>query len=96
MCATILHPSLQAPTATQHTLRYSYFRSIETAGCDWDAAAPQHDIFLQRAYLSIVENNPPEGMRFGYLVFYLDEEPDRKSTRLNSSHLDLSRMPSSA
>ena len=26
----------------------------------------------------------------------LDCEKDRKSTRLNSSHLDLSRMPSSA
>ena len=30
-----------------------------------------------------------EGARVGYL-------PDRKSTRLNSSHLKLSRMPSSA
>ena len=27
---------------------------------------------------------------------YTDENKDRKSTRLNSSHLDLSRMPSSA
>ena len=27
---------------------------------------------------------------------YPDAEIDRKSTRLNSSHLDLSRMPSSA
>ena len=30
-----------------------------------------------------------------YRAFGLDR-PDRKSTRLNSSHLDLSRMPSSA
>lgn len=74
MCATTIQPSLQA-TATRHALRYSYFRSIEAAGCDWDAAAPAHDIFLQRPYLSIVENNPPEGMRFGYLVFYQNEEP---------------------
>lgn len=74
MCATTIQPSFQA-TATRHTLRYSYFRSIEAAGCDWDAAAPAHDIFLQRPYLSIVENNPPEGMRFGYLVFYQNEEP---------------------
>ena len=28
--------------------------------------------------------------------FYRDWETDRKSTRLNSSHLKLSRMPSSA
>jgi len=74
MCATTIQPSSKS-TATRHTLRYSYFRSIEAAGCDWDAAAPAHDIFLQRPYLSIVENNPPEGMRFGYLVFYQNEEP---------------------
>ena len=30
------------------------------------------------------------------LAFYRDWETDRKSTRLNSSHLKLSRMPSSA
>ena len=27
---------------------------------------------------------------------YLDDDPDRKSTRLNSSHYQQSRMPSSA
>src|ERR1044072_1864952 len=30
------------------------------------------------------------------LIFQLGEERDRKSTRLNSSHTDISRMPSSA
>lgn len=55
--------------------RYSYFRSIEAAGADWDTAAPAHDIFLRREYLAILENNPPVGMRFGYLVFYRDEQP---------------------
>ena len=34
--------------------------------------------------------NPDEGL------LYRDWETDRKSTRLNSSHLKLSRMPSSA
>ena len=29
-------------------------------------------------------------------TFTVDEFPDRKSTRLNSSHIPLSRMPSSA
>ena len=29
-------------------------------------------------------------------IWYRDWETDRKSTRLNSSHLKLSRMPSSA
>ena len=31
-----------------------------------------------------------------YNIFYRDWETDRKSTRLNSSHRSLSRMPSSA
>ena len=29
-------------------------------------------------------------------AFYFSDFPDRKSTRLNSSHVALSRMPSSA
>ena len=68
-----------APSATRaaapEKLRYSFFRSVESAGCDWDMAAPAHDLFLQRKYLSVVEANPPEGMRFGYLVFYHADEP---------------------
>lgn len=55
--------------------RYAFFRSIEAAGRDWDLAAPPGDLFLQRSYLAILENNPPLGMRFGYLVFYRDDEP---------------------
>ena len=34
--------------------------------------------------------------RVAIMVIYRDWETDRKSTRLNSSHLKLSRMPSSA
>lgn len=56
-------------------LRYSFFRSVEAAGRDWDAAAPPTDLFLQRKYLSILEHNPPHGMRFGYLVFYKGNIP---------------------
>lgn len=71
--------SSAAPTEASHrfsdTLRYSFFRSIEAAGRDWDTAAPKHDIFLQRRYLSIMEAQPPEGMRFGYLVFYQGDKP---------------------
>ena len=32
----------------------------------------------------------------GYISKNADKEEDRKSTRLNSSHTDISRMPSSA
>ena len=44
-------------------------------------------------------NNNLNGKIFEYILatlFYRDWETDRKSTRLNSSHLKLSRMPSSA
>jgi hypothetical protein len=66
-------PAHKAPLSG--TFRYSFFRSIEAAGRDWDAAAPASDIFLQRHYLSILENNPPQGMRFGYLLFYKGDDP---------------------
>ena len=74
MCATVSTSSYPA-VAEPDTLRYSYFRSIESAGHDWDLAAPAHDLFLQRPYLNILENNPPEGMRFGYLIFYRNDDP---------------------
>lgn len=54
---------------------YRFFRSIEAAGRDWDLAAPADDVFLQRPYLSVIEKTPPKGMRFGYLVFYKNEQP---------------------
>jgi Acetyltransferase (GNAT) domain len=62
-------------TRTSAAYRHTFFRSIEAAGRDWDAAAPPDDIFLQRPYLSVLENNPPKGMLFGYLVFYKNEHP---------------------
>ena len=37
-----------------------------------------------------------DSTRMGGVGMYRDWETDRKSTRLNSSHLKLSRMPSSA
>ncbi|MCC6411694.1 MAG: GNAT family N-acetyltransferase [Saprospiraceae bacterium] len=55
--------------------RFSMFRSIEAAGHDWDMAAPEHDLFLQRRFLSVMESHPPIGMRFAYLVFYGDNQP---------------------
>ena len=54
-------------------------------------------------YAKSLEDNPYDPKdnnynlwRQGYLEAYRDWETDRKSTRLNSSHLKLSRMPSSA
>ena len=45
---------------------------------------------------SIVERRKILGMTQIELANHLDMAPDRKSTRLNSSHIPLSRMPSSA
>ena len=52
---------------------------------------------------SLSDDNLPEAFRQLLLFLHLDPEKqffadleDRKSTRLNSSHLKLSRMPSSA
>ena len=44
---------------------------------------------MKQSLAALIDNN------FGKAAFYTPEE-DRKSTRLNSSHLKLSRMPSSA
>lgn len=75
MCATSVSVQIPDQAAAAKKLRYSYFRSVEAAGQDWDTAAPAHDIFLQRPYLSVLEANPPQGMRFGYLVFYKGDDP---------------------
>ncbi|HAD11676.1 MAG TPA: GNAT family N-acetyltransferase [Saprospirales bacterium] len=71
----ISSPELTHNILLENSLRYSFFRSIDAAGKDWDQAAPEHDLFLQRRYLRIVEANPPLGMRFGYLVFYQQDRP---------------------
>jgi len=75
MCAIATLQTATATPVTATNLRYSFFRSIEAAGQDWDTAAPAHDIFLQRKYLAILEANPPQGMRFGYIVFYKGDAP---------------------
>ena len=75
---TLTPPHTLEPTFAadlSDSFRCSFFRSIEAAGLDWDAAAPAQNIFLQRPYLNIVEMYPPEGMRFGYLVFYQQDTP---------------------
>ena len=50
-----------------------------------------HEIFFGNQAAELVI----EKWRYGYAI-YRDWETDRKSTRLNSSHITRSRMPSSA
>lgn len=70
-------PTTPSNPAVKKTVQYHYslFRSIEAAGKDWDLAAPADNVFLQRRYLSILEQNPPAGMRFAYLVYFADIRP---------------------
>ena len=57
-------------------LRYAFFRTIESAGNDWEVVANRSgDVFLQRPYLHALEMAPPHEIRFGYLVFYVDNSP---------------------
>ena len=55
---------------------------------------------IERSLERIIENKEPidnsRGLIYTERNSYRDWETDRKSTRLNSSHRSLSRMPSSA
>lgn len=78
MQTTLTLPSYGSVSAESASMtapyRTAFFRSIDAAAHDWDLAAPAENLFLQRRYLSILEANPPEGMRFRYLVFYKNEQ----------------------
>lgn len=56
-------------------LDIAVYSSIRDAGPDWDKAAPQGDLFLQRAYLEALERCPPKGMTFRYVLLRYHGEP---------------------
>ena len=60
------------------------------SGYHWDGT-PQR--FFEGWYYRVTLPELGQTIAFMYSI---DDPVDRKSTRLNSSHLDLSRMPSSA
>jgi hypothetical protein len=51
------------------------FHHIDTTPADWDNLAPADNIFLQRAYLSVIQQCPPPNMQFAYLIFYFHNQP---------------------
>ena len=51
------------------------FREMRTVPDTWDELAPTDNLFLQRSYLQILEDYPPEGMAFAYLIFYGKGKP---------------------
>ncbi len=67
-------------THLRHTLSvpeysFSIFENIHELSEDWDLAQPAKNTFLQKSYLSVIEENPPRGMKFRYLVFYKGYSP---------------------
>ena len=71
---------LEEKKSTQVTLsiqdyRFSLFLSSNNLPLDWDIISPPDNVFLQRSYLDVLEQNAPEGMSFAYLIFYYQEKP---------------------
>ena len=65
---------------------------LAMTGLDWSygaAAADQEPDQAMRSFIDAVVRKDKSAILSSY-------SPDRKSTRLNSSHLGISRMPSSA
>ena len=50
------------------------YYSIFDVPQDWDQLIEGKDVFLERPYLSTLESNPPAGMGFVYLLFYVKEQ----------------------
>ena len=63
---------------------------IELLNCD----CMEYMATVPDKYFDLAIVDPPYGI--GCVAWYRDWETDRKSTRLNSSHITRSRMPSSA
>ena len=76
---------------------------IPRAALGWGACDPNNPKNRRRRTSLLVEKTGPGGKKTSILVDtspdlreQLYDAGDRKSTRLNSSHIPLSRMPSSA
>ena len=50
--------------------RCTLYSSIDEVPQDWDWVAPKHNLFLQKPYLKVLEENPPKGMKFAYLLLH--------------------------
>ena len=70
--------------------KFDVVATVSGGGVSGQAGALRHGI--ARALLLASEDNRPILKKAGFLT----RDPDRKSTRLNSSHEFVSRMPSSA
>ena len=51
------------------------YHSIHDVGEEWNEAAPEHNLFLQKTYLQLLEDNPPEDVHFVYMLYYKKSKP---------------------
>ena len=80
-------------TITPGQLDRALLEQAASGGAHWSIAAsarPAIEASVAAVRELVARNAPVYGINTGF------GKLDRKSTRLNSSHLDLSRMPSSA
>ncbi|MAT55050.1 MAG: hypothetical protein CMN32_11265 [Saprospirales bacterium] len=54
--------------------KFRLYSSIFDVPESWDEVAPPNE-FLRRKYLGVLEQNPPRGMRFTYVIFYDKDQP---------------------
>jgi len=71
---------LEQTTSTGYLLSQKDFsvvihHSINDVSDHWEIAAPANNIFLQRTYLQLLEENPPSDTQFVYLLFYKKSKP---------------------
>ena len=71
-----------------------FVRLLSDIYCDWEGLPPIYRVFVNDELFA--ERTWIWQDSSIYLEELLQIEADRKSTRLNSSHTDISRMPSSA
>ena len=60
---------------SQRGMEVIFFNTIAEARELWLMAAPADNLFLRDQYLEVLEQNPPEGMSFCYLVFMKNKKP---------------------
>jgi len=60
---------------TPDGFRVALFDSIKKVDQDWASTQPTDNQFLKQTYLNLLEEHPPKGMRFHYLLFYKNDQP---------------------
>lgn len=60
-------------TSGSKDIQLSIYSSIEDAKSEWNAIVPDENVFLQEQFLRVLEEYPPEGMQYRYLIFKDDQ-----------------------